>query len=517
VKISCIAVTTTTGRANSLAQSFLPLRRELAQLKHYNAMFGWFGALALMSSLFVFSTGALAQNVDLSTVPARDDVELTIYNSEDLTLVRERRRLSFSKGANHLQFSWANTLIDPTSVTLRLGTASATLTLLDTVFPHDKPQMLFWNVDSEADGNMDVEITYFTSGLTWNSDYTLVADADDKSARVEGFVRVHNRSGEAYEGARVRVVVGTINLVEKIAQLARIPMGEVQNLPGRRRGGLRLDAAKSMMMVDSAPRALASREGERKDIIKEGLSEYFIYTIEGAESIPNGWSKRLRSFEASSVPIRVRHRYRPAEYGDRLVRFYLARNDTDSGLGTTPLPGGEVRVFRAAENGGLTYQGKQSIEYVPIGDRIELNLGPDADVIFSRHVLGEWRDELWLRLSKSKTYTRVGDGMTVVDRHGEIAGWNENALLTRRIRNFSARPIVVEVRETISGDATFYSDLSAKRHDFQSVEFTVGVAPGQTRDALYEVRRKQGRNAKQTRLAIETKVVTQGVPGAPAG
>ena len=69
--------------------------------------------------------------------------------------------------------------------------------VLDTVFPHDKPQMLFWNVDSKTDGNMDVEITYFTSGLTWNSDYTLVADAADKSARVEGFIRVHNRSGEA--------------------------------------------------------------------------------------------------------------------------------------------------------------------------------------------------------------------------------------------------------------------------------------------------------------------------------
>ena len=31
-----------------------------------------------------------------------------------------------------------------------------------------------------------------------------------------------------------------------------------------------------------------------KEIIKEGLSEYFIYTIEGTETIPNGWSKRMR-------------------------------------------------------------------------------------------------------------------------------------------------------------------------------------------------------------------------------
>ena len=37
-----------------------------------------------------------AKNVDLSTVPNRDTVALTIYNSEDLTLVRETRTKPFS-------------------------------------------------------------------------------------------------------------------------------------------------------------------------------------------------------------------------------------------------------------------------------------------------------------------------------------------------------------------------------------------------------------------------------------
>jgi len=38
---------------------------------------------------------------------ARQGVQLTIYNSEDLTLVRETRTVSFKPGANPLQFSWA--------------------------------------------------------------------------------------------------------------------------------------------------------------------------------------------------------------------------------------------------------------------------------------------------------------------------------------------------------------------------------------------------------------------------
>ncbi|MGA2498295.1 MAG: hypothetical protein ABSH20_11175, partial [Tepidisphaeraceae bacterium] len=63
----------------------------------------------LMTSMCV---PAIARNVDLSTVPKRNTVQLTIYNSEDLTLVRETRTVTFKKGANPLQFSWANTLID---------------------------------------------------------------------------------------------------------------------------------------------------------------------------------------------------------------------------------------------------------------------------------------------------------------------------------------------------------------------------------------------------------------------
>ncbi len=129
--------------------------------------FGWAYAAAPAS----------ARNVDLSTVPKRDSVQLTIYNSEDLTLVRETRTVTFKKGVNPLQFSWANTLIDPTSVELKFLTSADKLDVLDTTYPHDKPQMLFWNVQSEIDGEATIQITYFTSGITWSADYLLPAMA----------------------------------------------------------------------------------------------------------------------------------------------------------------------------------------------------------------------------------------------------------------------------------------------------------------------------------------------------
>ncbi len=52
--------------------------------------------------------------------------------------------------------------------------------MLDTTFPHDKPQMLYWNVQSDFDGEATIEITYFTSGITWSADYVAIADKDEK-------------------------------------------------------------------------------------------------------------------------------------------------------------------------------------------------------------------------------------------------------------------------------------------------------------------------------------------------
>ncbi|MDX1607066.1 MAG: hypothetical protein R3202_12800, partial [Candidatus Competibacterales bacterium] len=170
-----------------------------------------------------------ATNIDLATVPSRQSVQLTIYNSEDLTLVRETRTVTFKQGINPLQFSWANTLIDPSSVELRFPQSGEGLLIRDTTFPRDKPQQLLWNVHSDRDRETRVEISYFTSGIHWSADYVAITDPVAEKLRLESFVRVRNGSGENYQDAQVRLVVGTINLVEKIAELARVPVGELDD------------------------------------------------------------------------------------------------------------------------------------------------------------------------------------------------------------------------------------------------------------------------------------------------
>ena len=95
-------------------------------------------AAAVFAAL-VLAASAICANIDLATVPPRDTVQLTIYNGEDLTLVRETRSLSLKKGINRIQYSWANTLIDPTSVEIRPLERQDMVEVLDTTFPGAKP------------------------------------------------------------------------------------------------------------------------------------------------------------------------------------------------------------------------------------------------------------------------------------------------------------------------------------------------------------------------------------------
>src|SRR3954453_1348066 len=464
--------------------------------------------IILLMLLMLMANAARARNVDLSTVPRRNTVQLTIYNSEDITLVRETRVVTFNKGINPLQFSWANTLIDPSSVDLKLLTSADKLDVEDTTFPHDKPQMLYWNVKSEIDGEATIQITYFTSGITWSADYIALADKDENKLNIDGFVRVTNNSGEEYENAQVRLVVGTINLVEKIAELARIPMNQVKTWAAedfsRARREVALEAMDKVAVGGAMASPMSTSGTREKEIIKEGLSEYFIYAIEGTETIPNGWSKRMRSFKGDGVPLKVRYRYRPAEYGEQLVRMYLMTNNTESKLGTTPLPDGVVRVFWNNGRDGLSYLTQQSIKYIPIGDKIELNLGPDKDVVFELTKQRASRDDIWMQLHGRNKFKKVGSDTDETEQNSTVVGWDDRMVYRQEIRNYTARPIDVEIRRTFPGHIVFRSQLEPKLHDYQTTEFTTQVAPSAKKDLRYEVVQHQGRNAKQNNVTLET-------------
>ena len=67
-----------------------------------------------------------------------------------------------------------------------------------------------------------------------------------------------------------------------------------------------------------------------------------------------------------------------------------------------------VRVFRDNGRDGLSFLVAQQIKYVPIGDKIELNLGVDPEVLFELIKLRASRDNLWMQVNGTNTFKQVG-------------------------------------------------------------------------------------------------------------
>jgi len=298
--------------------------------------------------------------------------------------------------------------------------------------------------------------------------------------RLQGYVRVTNNSGEDYENAQTRLIVGKIHILDRIAELARrqYPHGR----PGvvRPRApvttGLppmetRLRYRKDMLAIAEAPRP--------KEIRKEGLSEYFLYTIEGTETIPTGWSKRLLSFDAKKVPVVNLYKYNERKYGRAVTRFLSFKNDTEHDLGETPIPGGMLKVYRTVDQDQhLSYVGQSSFKYIPVDEDVELNLGPVADVVV----------EPTLMDYKTENY--------MFNRHGNISGWDEVRTFKMEVRNTRDIDVKVEIKRRFDTDYWKLEKGTAFKYydkvDKNTVKFTLLLEPRSKQQFNYILRTYHG-------------------------
>ena len=408
---------------------------------------------------------ALAK-IDLVTLPVRDTTQLTIYNSTDLTLVRDGRGLTLKEGHNRLQFSWANTLIDPTSLEMVPKKEADNIDIFDLTYPPRVKNVGVWQIKSGVKGKIPVEITYLTSGISWRAFYMGTLAQDEQTMRLKGYVRVTNNSGEDYENAQTRLIVGKVHLLDQIARLARqeYPYGRPGTAPIAREGQALLRAKKALIDAAEAMPASAGVMPAKKEIKKEGLSEYFLYTIEGTETISTGWSKRLPSFDTSDVPVVSLYKFEQRRYGDRPVRFLGFKNDKAHKLGETPIPGGMLKVFRAVDDANhLSYEGQSQFKYIPVDEDVELNLGPVQNVIV-KPTLMDYR---------TANYT--------FDQKGQITGWDEIRTFRFEVKNTRGVAVKLEIKRNFStndwdlknsGDYGIYT-----KEDKDTVKYTLALAP----------------------------------------
>jgi len=350
------------------------------------------------------------------------------------------------------------------------------------VYPPRVKNLGMWNVRSEISGRIPVEISYLTSGLSWRAFYMGTLSPDEKTMRLQAYVRVTNSSGEDYENAQVRLIVGEVHILDQIAELARreYPYGRPVEGMVKATKAFRLAGKREMEKLDQVDYAAEPMvELAPKQVVKEGLSEYFLYTIEGTETIPNGWSKRLLSFEVDEVTVVNLYKYEEDRYGPDVVRFLSFKNDEEHKLGQTPIPDGTLRVYRTAdEQRHLSYVGGSEFKYIPVNEDVELNLGPVSDIVV----------EPMLMAVRTDNYRFDGDG--------DIAGWDEIHTFEVKVKNTRELPVSVEIRRNF--ETPYWTLQQAgefgqfEKVDVDTVEFTLLLPPRSEQKFQYSLTTYQG-------------------------
>ena len=256
-------------------------------------------------------------------------------------------------------------------------------------------------------------------------------------------------------------------------------------------------------------------------VIKQGLSEYFLFTIEGREDIKDKEPKRLVALKAAEVPLESIYKLSDRSGDQGFTKFYRFKNVKlldDNGkekklssmenLGLSPLPNGTVRLFSEYKNHDLAYVGGTETKYVPIGDRVEVNVGPDKDITIQRRVKDQKIGNVVARQYKRRLDKDFVLYYDLID-YDETFFYEEELVSGKPAkieveRQFDANVVLwgegEEPKGWTSNEAGAYVDLHhvaghVERVDQQHVKYFMDLTPGKKQTVAYSVtykRRKVG-------------------------
>ena len=202
-----------------------------------------------------------------------------------------------------------------------------------------------------------------------------------------------------------------------------------------------------------------------------------MYTVEGRDTIHNGWSKRLPSFRTEAVPITSYYKFEKERWGDQVTRYYQFTNSAPSKLGKEPLPDGQVKAFRFVSDDLLyAFVGGTSVKYIPIGEYVELELGHDREVL-AKPVLMDWQK------------TEV-----TFDQNGNVKGWTTRETWEVEVKNYKDIAVMLDIRRNLTGDWTLTTQAKYENVDANKVKFVLPLAPRTKQKFSYQLVTRHGTN-----------------------
>lgn len=266
------------------------------------------------------------------------------------------------------------------------------------------------SLNSGADREQKLELSYLTGGLSWRADYVANLSSDEKTLDLSGWVTLTNQSGAAYPNATLQLVAGDVNRAKPRPERAYGVAGGM---------------------------AMAKAEAPR--MAEEGLFEYHLYTLDRPTTLAVNQTKQVALLGASGVPLRKEYLlqgqsyYYSGSYGDlgekqKVGVFVEFDNKESSHLGM-PLPKGIIRVYKRDSAGRAQFVGEDNVDHTPKNELVRLKLGDAFDVTAKR---------------RQTDYKSLG-------RQGKYGFVHESAFEIE-LKNAKKEPVTVDLLEPMPGD-----------------------------------------------------------------
>jgi hypothetical protein len=293
------------------------------------------GCTILLTGILATPESARAR-VKLIMLPVRQRVEIQLDNPQ-ATLVEEERIVPLVKGINQVDFSWANTQIDPSTIVFRVigsgggegdpaAAESATgldAKVLSVSYPPGESSLV-WQVASSASGSARVRISYLLGQLKKTFNYRAVVARDEKTMLLRQYMRLSNLANEDFDSSELWAGFGPTFLK---------PIG--------------LNETKEMLMARYADVPVTK-----------------VYTCDVTEyGYLDQPKNKLR------VPM-----------------HFVLKNDQQNHLGTAPLQFGKVRLFQDDGRGSTAFLGEDWGKFTPLDDEMRLYVGVAQDIVVQRTI-----------------------------------------------------------------------------------------------------------------------------------
>lgn len=300
--------------------------------------------------------------------------------------------------------------------------------------------------DSNAGGNVAVDLSYLTRGLSWSADYVLDLSPDEKTVALNGWVTLTNQSGITYNDAKLQLVAGNVNQVQQYMQRDMVAMGAA--------------------MAEPAP---------APKMTQEAAFEYHLYSLGRPTTLKENQTKQVAMLSAVDVPVTKQYLLAnsanvwgnygynfgeaPRQNATVKLRF---QNEEASQLGM-PLPGGIIRVYKKDSDGDALFVGEDSIEHTPKNERVDLTLGQAFDITAR---------------ARQTEHARLADNLY------------ENAYAIE-IKNAKPEAVTVDLREALPGEWEILEEsLKSEKLDANTAAWKVEVPAEGSSTVTYKVRIK---------------------------